>query len=241
MAAVHMRTTLWILLGCIVGLALSAAGVFFFMRSEAGISFLRDYIVEASKTPTSETPYIPPVQTNSSATSTPQAPKVVLVPKKYATEQYFFAINNVVADILAMDEVNRELGPVLGELNAKTLSCTFGGIYDLMTQARTLAQKNQTLAAQFSLHMNDLSAANTQTSDALTKSLTGKALVSGQAFGTSLQTYAAAVQSLLSGDVPNAQTLAAFDAQARSTKAAGETFNADFLPLLGRFKNTPSN
>jgi len=154
------------------------------------------------------------------------------VPESYASYDYFISINNVINDIGLINNVNVMLGPVLVQLNQKTLSCTYNSFYDLMNQARTLANQNQALAAQFIVHINALTAANTQTKDVITKVDTQALVAAGQSLGTALQTYATGVQNILYGDMPTSAQVAELESQVNSAMGASQSFADALKPLI---------
>jgi hypothetical protein len=215
-----------VLITFVVGAVLDFGTAYVAGTTPQGQMFLRDFLVaQEQKAAAAE-----PAATSSAQMLYPQ--RLLPVPQSYANYAYFIAINNVVADIALINNANVELGPVLVTLDQKTLSCSYDGFYDLMDNARTLANKNQALAAQFVMHLNDLAAANTQTTDAITKSETAAAVSAGQALGASLAQYATTVQNILYGDTPTSAQIAALQSQANAVQGASQTFADALKPLV---------
>ena len=115
------------MLGLAVGCVVVALAGFLYLRSDAGQSALRDYLVAAARERAADTQPNTETPGGSTAATTSAPIGFIPVPKLYATEGYFSAITNVVADIDGLNAVNGELAPILKELNQKTISCTFGG------------------------------------------------------------------------------------------------------------------
>jgi hypothetical protein len=223
------RSLLYILLGVVVGAAVALVGAYFFAKGASGQVILRDFLVGQSK-PVVETQAVVTKPTSSAASST--APTVLLVPKTYATQDYFLAINNVLQDLYAINTTNTQLGPLLETLNRQTLSCSYIGFYEAMGQAHQLANKNQTLVSQLSFHLTALAAANTQTKDAVTKANTQALVAAGTSFLTALQGYASAANGLLAGDTPTSAQIADFQSKVNSVAGSSQAFATALKPLL---------
>ncbi len=220
------RSTTIAVIGFIAVLILEIGVGYWFVTSSTGQGIMRDFLVSQIGKRIAAEPAI-------TAPPAPLYQKTTLpIPERYATYDYFIAINNVIADIALINNANLELGPALDDLNTKTLACSFNGLYDLMGRARVLANRNQALAAQFLMHINSLAAANAKTSDAVTKSQTQTLVSAGQILGESLQAYGTGVQTLLYGDTPRSDDIAKFQAQVAATIDASQVFADALKPLL---------
>lgn len=226
-----------LLAGIVIGIVVLAAGGYTYAGTANGQGLLRDFMVAQAQQAAQQPPQGSSNQSALSATSTAIAvaatsSPIVLIPKTYASQDYFLALNEIVSDITAINQNNVALGPVLEQLNALSLSCSYQNFYDLMTQARALADKNQVLTAQFGQHLIALNAANMATADAVLKSDTFALITPGQAFGQQMQTYASAVQSLLYGGTPTSAQLTTFQNTVAQTADASQAFAAVLTPLL---------
>jgi len=214
------------IIGFFLALALGAAAEYWFASTPAGQALLRDFLV--SQTQKQANADIADIASSTLVYKTGTLP----IPESYATTEYFLAINNVIADIALINNASIELAPVLERLNLQTLSCSFNGFYDLMGQARAVANRNQALASQFLMHISSLSSANVKTMDAITKSQTQALVTAGQTLGAALQTYVTNIQTLLYGDTPTSAELAEFEAKMTSVVEASQVFADALTPLL---------
>lgn len=232
--------TTWRLVGIVVGsvlcgMVLAVGGMYLALRVPAVQALIRDYIV----TQLSQLSYAPPADlatASSTAALTASSTQVVVqIPQTYTTFQYFTDFNNVAHDLLQIQNANTTLGPLLVALNAQLVSGSFDGFYDNVTKARALAQQIATLSAQLGYHLTALQADNSQTKDAITKSLTFALAEPGTTFVQSLHDFSSATLNLLGGDVPTSQQISAYEAQVAQTKVAADTFSAALKPLTDRF------
>ena len=222
-----LRTPLFILLGVVCGAALATGGAYIFAQSYSGQAILRDFLVAQSKTMLAAQA---PVAV---ATSTPSTPPGILpIPEKYATVDYFNAINNVLQDVFALNAVSAQMGPLLDTLNRQTLSCSYVGFYENMGRAHQLSNKNQTLISQLGVHLSALAAANVQTKDIVTKANTQALVAAGGAFTASLQAYASAANGLLAGDTPTSAQIADFQSKVNAATGASQVFADALKPLM---------
>ena len=117
-----LRSLVYIVIGIIVGAVIALGGVYIFAKGASGQVLLRDFLIAQNKTlPAAQGPAA--TSTSAAASSTP--PRILLVPKSFATEDYFTAINNVIQDVFAINAANAQLGPLLDTLERQTLSCTY--------------------------------------------------------------------------------------------------------------------
>jgi hypothetical protein len=223
-----LRTTLLVLLSVIIGFAIAAGAIYVLALTPGGQGLMRDFLVIQTAKREAALP-------TATASSTPVYKTGILpIPESYATTDYFTAINNVLSDIALVNNANMALAPLLTKLDAKTISCSYDGFYDLMGQARALSNQNQALAAQFIIHMTALAAANTETKDAITKSDTQTLITAGQALGSALQTYATSVQNILYGNTPTTAQIAEVQSQVNTAQGDAQTFADALKPLLQR-------
>lgn len=230
-----------ILVGVIVGAIAALAGGYYVLASPVGESLIRNYFVPRPEVaaPEQNTP-----APSSVATSSPQtnaSSTVVLVPKAYANEAYYVAINRVVDDINKLNAVNVSLAPVLDVLNTQSLSCDFRGFYDHMTTARDLVDQDQTLTAQFASDLSDFSTANAATTDATTKTYTADAVSAGQALQQRLQTYTSTLSQILIGDVPTSAQTTELTNEVTATHDASQLFSTKMQVLLEHFGEAVQN
>mgnify|MGYP001560190942 CR=1 FL=1 len=222
----RLHSILLIVLSLVAGFALDAGVTYYAATTPKGQALLRDFLVAQTQ---KNAAALPPLVASSTMVYTQ---RTLPVPESYTSYDYFIAINNVINDIGLINNVNVTLGPVLVQLNQKTLSCTYNGFYDLMNQARTLANQNQAMAAQFLIHINTLATANAQTKDAITKVDTLALVAAGQTLGAALQNYATGVQNILYGDTPTSAQVAELESQVNAAMGASQSFADSLKPLI---------
>ena len=165
------RVALLILIVLLLSTALDLGGTYVIAKTPSGQAMLRDFLVMQSKATLAAQRA---AATSTAVVATSTQPGILPIPKTYATQDYFVAINNILQDLFALNAVNTQMGSVMDTLNQQTLSCSFGGFYEAMGQAHQLADKSQMLVSQLTFHLTALAAANTQTKDAITKADTQK-------------------------------------------------------------------
>ncbi len=213
-------------LGFVIGVALVGGGLYVFVHSAPGLSFIRDLLVAQATRQYAGTTL--------ASSSLLYQKSALPIPQSYADYDYFLAINNVINDVALVNNANIELGPVLEQLNEKTLSCNFEGFYDLMGTARSLSNKNLALSTQFAVHLSALASANARAKDALLKSQTQDAVAAGQSLTEALEAYGSEVQSLLFGSTPTSGQLTELSTKVAAASAASQNFGSAFKPLLER-------
>ncbi|MEK7109223.1 MAG: hypothetical protein AAB919_02195 [Patescibacteria group bacterium] len=231
------RTFLIFLIGLVAGLGASVLLVFYLFRSDAGQALVRSYMITEEKWPD-----VTALVEQSIGTTSPSAamralnvPIVIAVPKAYATQEYGAALNGAVNDLQAIASSTNELGPLLVQLNNQSLGGDFTGFFDLVVKAKILVAGQQTTSARLSQHLTALAAANQQTSDAITKSLTQALLQSGQIVPPALNEYLATLDQVLSGSVPSAALIQDIGAKAKTFSGTLAAFGSDLQKLLSRF------
>jgi len=232
-----------ILIAClwvVVGASAALAGGFYFVSSGAGQRIARDYFV--SRCPGASVDVNAAVSGAQVAAGLGPSPlgtsTVILVPKTNGTEDYYVAINTTVRAVEDLNDNNVALAPTLNQLNQKTLSCSFVGFYDLMSEAQDLLSKNKDLTTKFAIAVTDLATANTQTPDATTKVLTNDAVAKGRTLHTELEAYNTLLERTLGGDVPtSAQEKELYD-QVLRTHEASAAFSVSVQAILTHFVET---
>lgn len=216
-----------VILSLLIGFAADAGATYWFATTPQGQKVIRDFLVKQTTLAAQREGVATPEVSLASST-----PPTLPVPKTYASESYYLAVNNVLRDIFEIDKVNNELGPILEKLNTATITCTFERFYDLMGAARALANRNDALVAQFGVHLNSLQSANTATTDALTKTQTNTLVESGRTLHGALKTYAQALQELLYGGTPTSAQIEDFQQKVIATTGASQNFSDSFKPLF---------
>jgi hypothetical protein len=161
------------------------------------------------------------------------------VPKAYASEAYYVAINNVVNDVNELNAVNVSLAPVLDQLNTQSLSCNFNGFYGLMTNAQDLVAKDQALTTQFASDIAALNAANADTTDQTTKTDTATAVAAGQQFQQELESYTSELSEILAGGVPTSAQVSGLSVAVNAAHDASAQFSTDVQALIAHFASVP--
>lgn len=217
------------LLVLIAGLAADTGAEYYFATTPMGQGILRDFLVSQVQKQAAE------FDAAAASSSVKYYKNGVLpVPVAWVTDDYFDAINNVLSDTTLLNNASVELNPLLDKLNLKSLSCSFDGFFDLMSQARASANHNQALAAQFVTHLQSLSAANAKTQDAVTKTQTQKSTETGLVLASKLKAFDDKVQALLYGDTPTSADLTELQQRIADALAASQSFADAFGPLVQR-------
>lgn len=229
-AASFVRVVSLLLVGIVLGAACALVGGYYVLASPAGDSLIRDYFV-----PRTNTSAIQAAAASSTAALEAASSTVLIVPKAYASEAYYVAINAVNNDVDQLDAVNISLAPVLAQLNSQALSCNFDGFYGVMTSAQNLVSKDGALATQFGTDLAAFSAANAETTDPTTKTDTDAAVAAGQQFQIQLESYSSGLAQILAGGVPTSAQVTGLYNQVTATHAASLQFSSAMQTLLEHF------
>ena len=228
-----MRNAIFLILGIVIGAAVSIPAFLWFLRTDAGNAVLRSYVVSTPAWPDVQVINLSPgdVQKLPSASST------IPVPKAYANAAYYAAINASMGSLADFTASYKKLVTLLTEINAKSLRGDFNGFFDLITSAKNEIASEKRFNDEFSQHLAELSAANQTSADAATKSLTLLLIPSGTALHAAIAANLDAINIILSGSVPTAAQLNAMAQTTNGAKSALDEYNKVFAPLLERFKD----
>jgi len=228
-----MRSTLLFLAGAIVGVLLGIPAFVLFLRTDAGASVVRSYVVNVPKWPDIAAQGVTQADIDrlSSASSTE-----VQVPAVYATQEYHAALNASLQDIASIGSSYTRLVSLLGEINEKSLKGDFSGFFDLVVEAKTelLAQRQSN--TDLLRDISDLASANQNTKDAVTKSQTAQLVTAGTALSTAVRANIEAIDAVLEGSVPTTAQIDAMNSTALEAKTALEAFFTALQPIKERFK-----
>ena len=234
-----IRTTMLVIVGVLLGAFLLLGVEFLLLSSPAVQSFLFSYFVNtqtkdiSSATAPADVPQISaPTVASSSA---------VLIPKKYATQTYYDALNGQVAAYNNVVAVSAQLSPVMVQIKSQAASGQYAGILDLVVKAKNLLSQEGTYMVQFSQFTDSLAVANNMTPDPQTASLTDHLVQVSDLLQKDLTQYFHMLDSLLSGAVPTQQQLQDVNLQAQSVQQEVNNYKDALSPLLLHFKDTGSN
>lgn len=222
--------------GILVGAALAVLGMFVLVRSDAGQQMLRSYYTaqaqqEIIKNATTATP-----QGNGTSGVASSSVAVVLVPKAYATQNYYLAINGTVNAYNTIAADSEKLAPLLITIRSRASSGDFDGIVNWVIEARTTINDVQRATAQFNQGLSALQVANQTTTDATTKSLTYDLIALGGPLHSDFDQLWILLAATLDGSGPSAQVLADISAQQQKVTADSAAFSAKVKELLARFE-----
>lgn len=244
-----LKTFFIFLIGIVVGVGASVLSVLFLFNSTAGQNLVQSYIVSQEKWPdiNAQLSQSVPVSGSTAGTSTPRTPEQILntpitiaAPKAYASQAYVTALTSTVSDLQALATSTNQLGPLLVSMNAKSLSGDFSGFFNLVVQAKVLVAQQKQIAASYAQHLTALTAANQQTPDAITKSMTLTLISAATPIQSDLVSYTGFLDQLLSGSVPSPDVVTGLNASGKQLGADITAFGAVFAPLSQRFKDYAS-
>lgn len=228
-----MWYVLSLVLGVVLGIMAAVPGMIFFLRSDAGLTVLRNYVAPQ--------PEWPEVNVPASTDATAQVAKfaegavTIGVPRVYAGAEYSVALNGAVKEVALIATTSQRLVTLLTQINAKSLSRDYNGLFDLVADAKGLISQQEGSIVRFHQSLTALSAANQTTPDTQTKSLTQELYTKGLDFHASLQVYVAALDTILSGSVPTAQQIKDMDTAVANATQKGAAFSDTMKLLLQRF------
>src|SRR3989344_6098125 len=201
------KTILLVASGFVVGALAAVPASLLFLRTDAGQAVLRGFVVSQPQGPDVTT--LVQTETGSAFTVSDLFTKTigVRVAKSYASEEYAAALNGLISDIQKLGTTSDQLGPLLMEMNSRSLVGNFDGFFDLVVRAKMLVAEQRTLYENFSVHLTDLAIANQSTTDTTTKSLTLAVLASAEPVKTRLATYIQKLELMLSGSVPSSDLI----------------------------------
>lgn len=226
---------LWFFTGLIVGAAVMVVAAYFAMQNTNFQNWLRNYFVTVSIQQFSQiNTSTPPVQ---SLKSFETASTTIAVPKAYATQDYYTAINNVYFDYSNMIQVGGQIAPLFAKLNTQTASGDYGGVIDLAVQIKQLISKEKEIANSFGQHLVSLSVANQGSKDPVTKSLTQDIISSGNVFRDGVAPYFDALDGIFSGKPPTSADIAHVTTLAQKTTENLTDFKGKFQLVLNHFKD----
>jgi|GEM_PF-6757034 len=241
-----LKTFFILLIGIVVGIGASVLSVLFLFNSAAGRSLVQSYVVSQEKWPdiNAQLAQSVPSSGGTTGTSTPRTPEQILntpitiaAPKVYVSQAYVAALTAAVSDLQALATSTDKLGPLLVSMNTKSLSGDFSGFFNIVVQAKVLVAQQKQIAASYAQHLTALSAANQQTPDAITKSMTQTLITAATPIQSDLVTYTGFLDQLLSGSVPSPDVITGLSASGKQLGADIKAFGAAFAPLSQRFKD----
>lgn len=226
------RTLLLIGSGFCLGVLASVPASLLFLKTDAGQAVLRSYVIAQPQWP-NVTALINKAggTTGVSAEEVLSSPIGVRVPRAYAGDQYAAALNGILADIQRLATTSNELGPLLTEMNSRSLAGRYEGIIDLIIRAKELVADQRTLAGRFTQDISALAAANQVTQDATTKALTFAVLTAAGPVPQDLDSYLHALEQLLSGKVPSAADINRLTSTATTLKTDLQKFGVELNKL----------
>jgi hypothetical protein len=238
MSVVEKSSTRWhtlslVIVGALAGALLLLGAEFFLLRTSFVQGFLRSYFASIqtaalpADTTNTEVPHVPLLTTASTT---------IAVPKAYANQAYFDALNSVVATYNNIIATAAQLAPVMLQINTQATSGNYAGIIDLAVKAKILLAQETSYTASFAQYLTALSVANQATQDAQTKSLTDTLLDLGQRSQSDLSVYFQLLNGLLSGSVPTQEQIQKTTTQSRTVVADVSAFKDALTPLLQRFQ-----
>lgn len=234
----HMAKNIFLIsLGVVLGLVISVPAALFFLRTEAGQEVLRSYIVPVPEWP-DVTAMLAGNVTNVSVSDALTKPLAVEVPTALVSAEYAPALNQVVQGLQRLATSSNALGPLLIEMNSRSLSGNYNGFFDLVVKAKLLLAEQHSLAEEVSDGLSALAVANQKTSDATLKSLTTQAINSASPFTRDLSTHLDLLDQLLSGKVPSTALITGINDSAHRLAQDIQAFGGDLQKLIGRLSGS---
>lgn len=167
---------------------------------------------------------------------TPDAKTDILIsiPEKLVGADYNLFINKVVNGLNQVGINNSTIIlPLFDAIKQKSSARDFGGLFDLIIQARGEIKKNNDLLATTLKDISSLKKVNNETvSDADIRGQTTVFLTSGDAFTQTFIGYFATLNETLSGSVPTQALFDKLAGQITSLRDAGSSFKSELDTLL---------
>ena len=241
-----LKTFFIFLIGVVVGIGASVLSVLYLFDSTAGRNLVQSYVVSQQKWPdiNAQLAQSVPVSASTTGTSTPRTPEQILntpvtiaAPKAYASQAYVAALTATVSDLQALATSTNQLGPLLVSMNTKSLSGDFSGFFNIVVEAKVLVAQQKQIASSYAQHLTALTAANQQTPDAITKSMTQTLIAAATPIQSDLVTYTGFLDQLLSGSVPSTGVVTGLNTSGKQLGADITAFGTAFAPLSQRFKD----
>ena len=234
-----VKTILLLLIGMLVGAALTVPALVLFLRTDPGGYLLRTYVMTLPQWPDVNTNDISLPVSQTPATTTAQTTATtstdIAVPKAYATAGYHTALNALAKDVKSFGASYVMLVPVLTTINANSLSHNYNGFFDLIVQAKGMVADEQNDVNNMTVDLNALSSANLDTTDAQTKTMTDSLIAAGGAYRDALVVYVASLNKLLSGSAPTEQQLIDINTQAGAVQSDAQVFDTQAQSLFAHF------
>lgn len=227
----HTGFFVGIIVGIFIGVALCLAGGYLLLKSASGSSLLREYFVSAaiSQVASGQVATLPTVSS---------VPVNVPVPKQFAGQDYYVALNATLNVFDTLASTTMALGDTLEQIQAQANTGNYNGLFNLVYQAKGLIATGQGLNTQFSASLQNLSAANATTTDSQTKAFTDKLLGSGETLHGSIATlYTLVDTTILSGVPPTSAQSQTVIAQAQTLETQSQTFATDVQAAVQYFAN----
>ena len=159
---------------------------------------------------------------------------LISIPEKLVGADYNLFINKVVNGLNQVGINNSTIIlPLFDAIKQKSSARDFGGLFDLIIQARGEIKKNNDLLATTLGDISSLKKVNNETvSDADIRGQTTVFLTSGDAFAQAFIGYFATLNETLSGLVPTQALFDKLAGQITSLRDAGSSFKSELDTLL---------
>lgn len=216
-----MRTFLLVLISFIVGAA-AAVGGGFWALSHGYVPGFGAPLVQ---------PVWPDVKpANGDAPAVPDDPsisgKVLPVPRTAASEQFQKALQDTVTAHNTLAATGVLLVDKLNEMNSRSTSRNFDGFFDLVFDAKMILAEQVSETKTLAGALGNLEKELPSISDPTLGLAAGAMVVRGKALVAVLNRYSAAVEPVLSGKVPNQETINGVFTAATELQSSSKDFNA---------------
>jgi hypothetical protein len=151
--------------------------------------------------------------------------QVLPVPKSVASENFQKALELTVATHNDLAVAVELLVEKLNEMNARSASRNFDGFFDLVFDAKTLLSEQVSGTGNLALALADLERELPTVTDQGLAVASASLVAKGKVLVASLGRYSAAVDPVLSGNIPNQEMINLIFESATDLQAASKDFN----------------
>lgn len=225
----YTQTIIGLILGILIGIPVALVGVFVLLGSKTGQDFLLNYYYTSNVSQVGQDLInSPPVEV--------VLPANVPVPKSFAGETYYLAINETLNSFNAAATTTIAIGDALENINARAASGVYTGILDMVYEAKNLLVQARQRIVQFDAALSNFEAAGRDVTDSKTKLLSQELVDAGRTIKVSFETEFELIEATLTGVPPTDAQVSALVAQTDVLQAQSRAFGKKLQELVDYFE-----
>jgi hypothetical protein len=228
-----MQKISFFLLGTVVGAALLGVGGYAAYRMRLLESFIQEVAYTKEDWPDAS---LPAQATGENPTQLVVEQQSIPVPKEFASAEYQAALTSVYTTLGELSVANNRLTTSLVEMNDRSIAGNFDGFFDIVFRAKNEALVQREVARKLEVALSDLESRRADVEHAPLNSATVLVVETGREMLRVLNSYASAVDVMLSGAVPTSSDIAVLYQTAGELRSSSEVF-AEHVEKLGRVLN----